>query len=142
MSSYSATLRIAWPTNKQIHHLNENAIVSLSNDYYMRKNWNTHYPQHKHYFLALNNTRVDIINNHDLDILFQPYISLMMGTNGLQSQMPVYHYMTVIIMENSYVILFAAIISNSLNISYFCPNVYWFTCRRDRKCNMIGTVHG
>ena len=74
MSSYLATLWIAWLTNKHIHHLNENAIVSLSNDYYMRKNWNTHYPQHKHYFLALSNTRVDIINNYDLDVLFQPYI--------------------------------------------------------------------
>ena len=51
-------------------------------------------------FLAPTNATVDVINNHVLDVLFGTQIPLMVVTNELHSQMPIYHKMTVIITEN------------------------------------------
>ena len=130
MSFYSATFRIGLPTNKQIHRLNQNAIVSLSNNDITREKVETCITNNPNtIFLAPTNATVDITNNHVLHVLFESDTPLTAVTNGLQSQMPVYRNMTVIIMENRYVTLFAAYITHLFKIFEL------FTC------NMISTLH-
>ena len=85
-------------------------------------------------FLAPTNATVDIINNHVLDVLLESHIPLTVVTNGLQSQMPVYRNMTVIITENRYVTSF------DVYITHFFKVFELFTCHRETTCNTISTL--
>ena len=81
--------------------MNRNALVSLSNDDITREKVETNITYNPHTtFLAPTNATVDVINNHVLNVLFSTQIPLIVVTNGLHSQMPVYRNMTVIITEN------------------------------------------
>ena len=92
MSFCLATFRIGLPTNKQIHRLNQNAIVSLSNDDITREKVETYITNNPNtIFLTPTNATVDIINNHVFDVLFESHTPLTVVTNKFQSQMSVYH---------------------------------------------------
>ena len=135
MSFYPATFRIGLPTNKQIHPLNQNAIVSLSNDDITREKVETCITNNPStILLAPTNATVDIINNHVLDVLLESHIPLTVVTNGLQSQMPLYRNMTVIITENRYVTSF------DVYITHFFKIFELFTCHRETTCNTISTL--
>ena len=88
-------------------------MVSLSNDNITQERVEINISYNPHTtFLVRTNATVDVINNHVLDVLFGTQIPLMVVTNGLHLQMPVYRNMTVIIMENRLVKQAAVVISN------------------------------
>ena len=94
---------MGFPRNKQIHRLNQNALVSLSNDNITEDKVKTNVFANPHTtFLAPTNSTVDIINNFVINVLFRDQRPLMIITNGLQNQMPIYRNMTVVITENRY----------------------------------------
>ena len=137
MSFCFATFRIGLPTNKQIHRLNQNAIVSLSNDDITQEKVETCITNNPNTIVLIpTNATVDIINNHVFDVSFESHTPLMVVTNEFQSQMSVYHNMTIIITKNRYVTSFAAYITHFFQIFEL------FTCHRETTCNMISTVHG
>ena len=89
--------------NKQIHRLNQNALVSLSNDDITEEKVKTNIFANPHtIFLAPTNSTVDIINNFVINVLFRDQRPLMIITNGLQNHMPIHRNMTVVITENRY----------------------------------------
>ena len=101
ISFYLATFRNGLPKNRQIHRSNRNALVSLSNGDITREKVEINITFNSHtIFLVPTNATVDVMNNHVLNVLFSTQITLIVVTNGLHSQMPVYRSMTVIITEN------------------------------------------
>ena len=101
--SFLASFRVGFPTNKQIHRLNQNALVSLSNDNITEEKVKINIFANPHtIFLAPTNLTVDIINNFAINVLFRDQRPLMVITNGLQNPMPIHRYMTVVITENRY----------------------------------------
>ena len=94
---------MGFPINKQIHRLNQNALVSLSNDDITEEKVKTNIFANPHtIFLAPTNSNVDIINNFVINVLFRDQRPLMIITNGLQNHMPIHRNMTVVITENRY----------------------------------------
>ena len=94
---------MGFPINKQIHRLNQNALVSLSNDDITEEKVKTNILANPHtIFLAPTNSTVDIINNFVINVLFRDQRPLMIITNGLQNHMPIHRHMTVVITENRY----------------------------------------
>ena len=94
---------MGFPTNKQIHRLNLNALVSLSNDEITQEKVERNIFTNPHTtFLAPTNSTVDKINNFVIHSLFPDKLPLLIVTNGLQNQMPIHRNMTVVITENRY----------------------------------------
>ena len=94
---------MGFPINKQIHRLNQNALVSLSNDDITEEKVKTNIFANPHtIFLAPTNSTVDIINNFVINVLFRDQRPLMIITNGLQNHMLIHRNMTVVITENRY----------------------------------------
>ena len=94
---------MGFPTNKQIHRLNQNALVSLSNDEITEEKVKTNILPNPHkIFLAPTNSTVHMINNFVINVLFRDQTPLMVITNGLQNQMPIHRNTTVVITENRY----------------------------------------
>ena len=92
---------MAYQQIKQIHRLNQNAIVSLSNDHITREKVEINITHNPHtIFLATTNPTVDVFNNYVLEVLFGTQSPLMVVTKGLHSQMPLYCHMSVIMTEN------------------------------------------
>ena len=101
--SLLASFRVGLPINKQIHRLNQNALVSFSNDNITEDKVKTNIFVNPHtVFLAPTNSTVDIINNFAINILFRDQRPLMIIMNGLQNHMPIHRNMTVVITENRY----------------------------------------
>ena len=97
------SLPMGLPTNKEIHKLNQNALVSLSNDHITQEKVKTNILTNLHtIFLVPTNSTVDIINNFVINLLFRHQTPFMVITNGLQNQMPIHRNMTVVITENRY----------------------------------------
>ena len=91
------------PTNKEIHKLNQNALVPLSNEHITQEKVKTNILTNLHtIFLAPTNSTVDIINNLVINLLFRDQTPFMVITNGLQNQMPIHRNMGVVITENRY----------------------------------------
>ena len=102
-NSFLASFRMGFPRNKQIHRLNQNALVSLSNDYITEEKVKRNIFANPHtIFLAPSNSTVDIINNFVINVLFRDQRPLMIITNGLQNHMPIHRHMTLVITENRY----------------------------------------
>ena len=101
---YVASFRHGLPTNKQIHRLNQNALVSLSNTNIsiekvkinIMTNPNTT-------FLEPTNATVDIINAFIVELLFSNQTPLMTIKNSQQKQMLIYRNMSLVITENRYI---------------------------------------
>ena len=101
--SFLTSFRMGFPTNKQIHRLNQNALVSFSNDEITPEKVQTNIFTNPHTtFLAPTNSTVDKINNFVINTLFRDHLPLMVITNGLQNQMPIHKNMTAVITENRY----------------------------------------
>ena len=101
--SFLASFPMGLPTNKEINKLNQNALVSLSNEHITQEKVKTNILTNLHtIFLAPTNSTVDIINNFVINLLFRDQTPFMVITNGLQNQMPIHRNMTVVITENRY----------------------------------------
>ena len=99
--------------NKQIQTLNQNALVSLSNDDITKEKVKTNILMNPHtIFLPPANSTVDIIYNFVIDVLFRDHRPLMIITNALQNQMPIYRKT-----ENRYSIFISSMLLQSLMIS-------------------------
>ena len=116
-----APFRRGFPTNKQIHRLNQNALVSLSNDNITKEKIEINIIANPNTtFLAPRNSTVNTVNNFVIDVLFSNQTPLMTITNGLQDPMMVYRNMTVIITENRlaifYLILLQLIVITTIDL--------------------------
>lgn len=98
---YLASFRVVLSTNKQIHRLNQNAIVPLSDDRItiekvainIRHNPSTT-------FLAPTNAAVNSVNQDVVEVLFSDHTPLMTVINGQQIPIPIYRNMALVITEN------------------------------------------
>ena len=90
-----APFRRGFPTNKQIHRLNQNALVSLSSDSITKEKIEINVIANPNtIFLAPTNSTVNNVNNFVIDVLFSNHTPLMTITNGLQRPMMVYRNMS------------------------------------------------
>ena len=98
---YLDSFRIVLPTNKQIHRLNQNAIVSVSNDRITIEKVAISIRNNPHTtFLAPTNAAVNIVNQYVVEVLFSNHIPLMTVSNARQMPMPIYRNMNLIITES------------------------------------------
>ena len=96
-----ASFRIGLPTNKQIHRLNRNALVSLSNDLITIKKVTISIKTNPSTtFLAPTNAAVNTVNQYVTEVLFSNQIPLMNVVNAQQMPMMIYRNMTLVITEN------------------------------------------
>ena len=101
-----APFRCGFPTNKHIHRLNQNALVSLSDDNITKEKVEINLIANPNtIFLASTNSTVNTVNDLIIDVLFSNHAPLITIINGLQQQMAIYRNMTVIITENRYAII-------------------------------------
>ena len=106
-----APFRRGFPTNKQIHRLNQNALVSLSSDSITKEKIEINVIANPNtIFLAPRNSTVNNVNNFVIDVLFSNHTPLMTITNGLQRPMMVYRNMTVITTENRFAIFYPTLL--------------------------------
>lgn len=97
----SASFRHGLPTNKQIHRLNQNALVSLSNDNISIEKVQINLMNNPHtIFLAPANATIDIINAFIVEVLFSNQTPLTIIVNSQQKDMLIYRNMSVVITKN------------------------------------------
>ena len=76
--SFLASFRMVFRTNKQIHRLNQNALVSHSNHEITQEKVKTNILRNPHtIFLAPTNSTVDKVNNFVINVLFRDQTPLM-----------------------------------------------------------------
>ena len=108
--SFLGSFQRGFATDKQIHRLNLNALVSLSNDDITQQKVERNIITNPHtIFVAPTNSTVDKIINFVINTLFRDNLPLMVVTNGLQNQMPIHKNMAVVITENRYSIFYILI---------------------------------
>ena len=115
--SFLASFRTGLPISAQIKQLNQNSLVSLSNDSITKDKVRVNIEAKPHtLFLAPSNSTVETINKYVTEILFEKHPPIAEVINSFRVPMKIYRHMTVIIMENRYNFLSNFI---SFKISYW-----------------------
>ena len=129
--SFLASFRTGLPISAQIKQLNQNSLVSLSNDSITKDKVRVSIEANPHtLFLAPSNSTIETIKKYVTEILFEKHPPIAEVINSFREPMKIYRHMTVIIMENRY------------NLSNFiCFKIcYWYFLHTYRYTNIFSIV--